>query len=621
VFAANANSGLVDTATGQNVLLTNNNGVIEGRTAGSNLLVFRVTVDAFGNVTLDQRRAVVHSDSGNPNEGRTLSAANLVTLTATITDRDGDKASAVLDIGKKLTFMDDGPSVSANATVKLDDDVFGGNPGGTDDDANGENKTGTLGYTYGADGEGTTLLNGATLPPGFTWALSNNGQTLTITQTSTGLAVLKIELSNTTTGAYTVTQLRAIDHPAGNDENNLAFTVNYTVKDKDGDTASGVLSINVDDDTPTIAATGMLPALTVDETALATSATQSFAANFTSSYGADGAGAKTYALGVSVSGADSGVVDTATGLRVFLFVEAGVVVGRAGVNASAATTGDVVFKVSVDAAGNVTLNQQRAIRHPNQGDADDTTTLSAADLVTLTGTITDRDGDKATAVLNIGDRLVFKDDGPSVSANATVKLDDDVFSGNAGGTDDDADQQNATGTLDHSYGADGQGTTLLSGAALPDGFTAQVSNGGLTLTIIQSSTGIAVLKVELTNATTGAYTVTQLGAIDHPAGAAENNLVFTVNYTVTDRDGDTASGALSINVDDDTPTIVAAGTLPTLTVDETSLAVAATQNFAANFTASYGADGAGAKTYALGVSASGANSGLVDTATRATRSC
>ena len=37
----------------------------------------------------------------------------------------------------------------------------------------------------------------------------------------------------------------------------------------------------------------------------------------------------------------------------------------------------------------------------------------------------------------------------------------------------------------------------------------------------------------------------------------ENNQDFTLNYQVTDGDGDTADGTLAINVDDDTPTVSA----------------------------------------------------------------
>ena len=75
-----------------------------------------------------------------------------------------------------------------------------------------------------------------------------------------------MSLTDTTAGAYTVTQLAAIDHPAGRDENNQAFTINYQVTDHDGDTAMGSLSIDVDDDTPTVAANTLVQ---LDDDALA----------------------------------------------------------------------------------------------------------------------------------------------------------------------------------------------------------------------------------------------------------------------------------------------------------------------------------------------------------------
>ena len=62
-------------------------------------------------------------------------------------------------------------SVSGTAQVLLDDDALtGGNPGGTGDDPDAVNETGTLAHSYGADGAGTTLLTtaGAVLPSGFT---------------------------------------------------------------------------------------------------------------------------------------------------------------------------------------------------------------------------------------------------------------------------------------------------------------------------------------------------------------------------------------------------------------------------------------------------------------------
>ncbi|WP_256576335.1 DUF5801 repeats-in-toxin domain-containing protein, partial [Pseudomonas sp. SID14000] len=263
-------SGLVDTATGEAVNLSLNGTVVEGRTATTNLLVFTVSVASNGSVTLDQLRAIVHPDTSNPDDSKTLTSDNLVTLTATKTDKDGDSAQATLNIGQNLVFKDDGPSIST---------------------------------------------------------------------------------------------------------------------------------------------TGTEPVLTVDETDLTTNATQSFAANFTSAFGADGAGTLTYALGV-VAGA-SGLVDTATGEVVNLSLNGTVVEGRT------ATTNLLVFTVSVASNGSVTLDQLRAIVHPDTSNPDDAKTLTSDNLVTLTATKTDKDGDSAQATLNIGQNLVFKDDGPSISTTGT----------------------------------------------------------------------------------------------------------------------------------------------------------------------------------------------------------
>ncbi len=111
-------SGLIDVATGQTVILSLNGTVVEGRTSGSNALVFTVSVAANGDVTLDQLRAVVHNDPADHDEpgasAATLSADNLITLTATATDKDGDTATVTIDIGQNLQFEDDGPSVVAS---------------------------------------------------------------------------------------------------------------------------------------------------------------------------------------------------------------------------------------------------------------------------------------------------------------------------------------------------------------------------------------------------------------------------------------------------------------------------------------------------------------------------
>ncbi|MFD1977975.1 DUF5801 repeats-in-toxin domain-containing protein [Mesorhizobium kowhaii] len=535
------------------------------------LFTVHVTDPATGAYTVTLLDNVLQAQGPNDENNATVG------LGYVITDADGSTAPGTLTI----TFNDDAPTATANTLVQLDDDALaGGNPGGIGDDANSANATGVLAHSYGADGAGTTLLTaaGIVLPSGFTALASNGGQTLIISQGAT--AVLQIQLADTSSGAYTVTQLHAIDHPAGQDENNLQFTVNYVATDHDGDTATGSLSIDVDDDTPTVSANTLVQ---LDDDALAGGnpggiGDDANSANATGvlahSYGADGAGTTLLtAAGIVLP---SGFTALASNGGQTLIISQG-------------ATAVLQIQLTDTSSGAYTVTQLHAIDHPAGQDENNLQ-------FTVNYVATDHDGDTATGSLSID----VDDDTPTVSANTLVQLDDDALAGgNPGGIGDDANSANATGVLAHSYGADGAGTTLLTaaGIVLPSGFTALASNGGQTLIISQGAT--AVLQIQLTDTSSGAYTVTQLHAIDHPAGQDENNLQFTVNYVATDHDGDTATGSLSIDVDDDTPT-VSANTLVQL--DDDALAGgnpggigddANSANATGVLAHSYGADGAG----------------------------
>ncbi|MGN5192274.1 DUF5801 repeats-in-toxin domain-containing protein [Aeromonas veronii] len=248
VSAAGADSGLNDTATGQDILLYLESGSVVGRVGGSSgSVAFTLSVNSSGEVTLDQERAIAHTPNSGPDQESSLLSANLVQLVGTITDKDGDSQSASVDLGSAISFKDDGPSISANAAVQLDDDALaGGIAGGTGDDPNAVNISGTLGHSFGADGAGRVqwLTTGA--PAGFTYE-TNPAGALLVKQGAT--TVLTVTL-NSATGAYSVTQNSPIQHANADQENNQAFTLNYKVNDGDGDTATGTLAINVDDDTP-----------------------------------------------------------------------------------------------------------------------------------------------------------------------------------------------------------------------------------------------------------------------------------------------------------------------------------------------------------------------------------
>ncbi|MBD9601055.1 hypothetical protein IB252_14655, partial [Pseudomonas sp. PDM10] len=265
-----------------------------------------------------------------------------------------------------------------------------------------------------------------------------------------------------------------------------------------------------EDDGPSISATGTEPILTVDETVLTTDATQSFTANFSSAFGADGAGTLTYALGMTAGA--SGLTDTATGEAVNLSLNGGVVEGRT------ATTNLLVFTVSVAANGDVTLDQLRAVVHPDATNPDDATSLSSDDLVTLTATITDKDGDSAQATLNIGQNLVFEDDGPSISTTGTepiLTVDETVLATDA--------TQSFTANFSSAFGADGAGTLtyalgMTAGASgLTDTATGEAVNLSLNGGVVEGRTATTNLLVfTVSVAANGDVTLDQLRAVVHP---------------------------------------------------------------------------------------------------------
>ncbi|WP_225610440.1 DUF5801 repeats-in-toxin domain-containing protein [Pseudomonas sp. PDM23] len=624
-------SGLVDTATGQAVNLAMNGAVVEGRTAISNDLVFTVSVAANGTVTLDQQRAIVHANTSNPDDSKTLTSDDLVKLTATKTDGDGDSAQATLNIGQNLVFKDDGPNISTTGVepvMTVDESVLA-----TDSTQNfaanftsafGADGAGTLTYALGVIAGASGLTDTAT---GEAVNLSMNGAVVEGRTATTNQLVFTVSVA--ANGDVTLDQQRAIVHAdTSNPDDSRSLTADDLVKltatktDGDGDSAQATLNIGQNlvfkDDGPNISTTGVEPVMTVDETVLATNATANFAGNFTSGFGADGAGTLTYALSV-IAGA-SGLTDTATGQAVNLAMNGAVVEGRT------AISNDLVFTVSVAANGDVTLDQQRAIVHANTSDPDDSRTLTSDNLVKLTATKTDGDGDSAQATLNIGQNLVFKDDGPNISTTGVepvMTVDESVLATNS--------TQNFAANFTSGFGADGAGTltyalSVIAGASgLTDTATGEAVNLSMNGAVVEGRTATTnQLVFTVSVAANGDVTLDQQRAIVHAntsdpddSRTLTSDALVKLTATKTDGDGDSAQATLNIGQNlvfkDDGPNISTTGVEPVMTVDESVLATDSTQNFAANFTSGFGADGAGTLTYALSVITGG--SGLTDTAT------
>ena len=223
------------------------------------------------------------------------------------------------------------------------------------------------------------------------------------------------DVSATITYSYTLKTAQNHGAPGSATDSVVTDGILITVNGQGVSTASGTLNVAIVDDGPSITAgTASAGSLTVDESTLTSDATIAAGTLFTGlGYGADGAattGSLTYTLGVNAGA--TGLVDTATNQAVVLSVNAttGAVEGKT------ATSGAVVFTVSYDStSGNVKLDQVRAVKHADGTNPDDAATLTGTNLVTLTATVKDADGDTKSATVDLGKAISFKDDGPVAS--------------------------------------------------------------------------------------------------------------------------------------------------------------------------------------------------------------
>ncbi|MES5486362.1 DUF5801 repeats-in-toxin domain-containing protein, partial [Bradyrhizobium sp. INPA03-11B] len=356
-------TNLIDSASGLAVVLDQTGNTISGYVTGHEnqaaWLVFTLTVNtATGDVTLTQDRAVHELTGSSPDthEGISLTGG-LVTLTATVTDKDGDSAAQNLDLSTHVTFHDDGPSIKLSGTV------------------------GSL-NTYEA----------------YLSASTNAG-------------------INGSTPDAVPTQGHALDK-------------------------------------------------------------ESFAGAFTVVTGADGA-TTAYALSISANGIATNLIDSASGL--------GVVLDQTGNTISGYVIGHenqaawLVFTLTVNTAtGDVTLTQDRAV-HENTASSPDTgegISLTGG-LVTLTATVTDKDGDSASQNLDLSTHVTFHDDGPSwTSAEHGVLANQAGFS--------------VTGDLQYITGADGLASLYFTGVSLdplhPTATTIQ--SGGFAVSEYVDASGV-----------------------------------------------------------------------------------------------------------------------------------
>src|SRR5207247_471417 len=179
---------------------------------------------------------------------------------------------------------------------------------------------------------------------------------------------------------------------------------------------------------------------------------------------------------------------------------------------------------------------------------------------------TDSDGDSVVATGSLAITVV--DDVPvATNAQLSGSVDEDGLPlGIAAGDGGNVSMTIASGNVSTLFlsGADAPlhysftnlaGLPALTSGGVPVTYAVVTVAGVETLTA-SAGVGNTVFTVTL-NETTGAYTFTLVGHLDHASGAGENNLVIGLGGTIqaTDSDGDSvvATGSLAITVVDDVP--------------------------------------------------------------------
>ncbi|RPB41819.1 adhesin [Vibrio diabolicus] len=544
--------------------------VYEARIDGTTTPVFRVTLDASDDsYTFDLLAPLDHPNADGQNE-------LVINLPINATDFDGDESN---DITLPIMVMDDVPTIDgllAGSEQTVDEDDL---PAGTDA-ASAEDTviSGTFDITEGADQVASIQLSDLTTPVA---SLTSDGDAITLVLSSSANGVnvyqgvsgnpaeVVFELTlDATNNSYEFDLQKPLDHPDGNQQNEIIINLPVTVTDNDGDTSPAfTLPITVVDDVPVVT---NIESLRVDEDDLP--------------LGSDGTKEPLTVSGefdvTSADGIDAFELDLSSnpipnlksgGEEVTLSQDVGASTADALVYVGQTPGGVTVFTLTLHQDGKYDFELSGQLDHAVNSDEI---------LLNLPVKITDGDNDTITATLPV----TIVDDKPTIdaiSSGSTLSVDEDDIPSQ--GSDDTPESNIIGGNFEVTDGAD----TIVSFQL--DSLTSPVSgltSGGQPLELVEfsNSNGVieyrayvqgttdTVFKLTL-NGSADSYEFELLGALDHPAGNDENSLVINFPVNATDFDGDVSNNiTLPITVVDDVPAIVKVTDSSQQTVDEDDLA-------------------------------------------------
>ncbi|HHF3120052.1 TPA: retention module-containing protein [Vibrio diabolicus] len=544
--------------------------VYEARIDGTTTPVFRVTLDASDDsYTFDLLAPLDHPNADGQNE-------LVINLPINATDFDGDVSN---NITLPITVVDDVPTIDgllAGSEQTVDEDDL---PAGTDA-ASAEDTviSGTFDITEGADQVASIQLSDLTTPVA---SLTSDGDAITLVLSSSANGVnvyqgvsgnpaeVVFELTlDATNNSYEFDLQKPLDHPDGNQQNEIIINLPVTVTDNDGDTSPAfTLPITVVDDVPVVT---NIESLRVDEDDLP--------------LGSDGTKEPLTVSGefdvTSADGIDAFELDLSSnpipnlksgGEEVTLSQDVGASTADALVYVGQTPGGVTAFTLTLHQDGKYDFELSGQLDHAVNSDEI---------LLNLPVKITDGDNDTITATLPV----TIVDDKPTIdaiSSGSTLSVDEDDIPSQ--GSDDTPESNIIGGNFDVTDGADSIVSFQLDSLTSP---VSGLTSGGQPLELVEfsNSNGVieyrayvqgttdTVFKLTL-NGSADSYEFELLGALDHPAGNDENSLVINFPVNATDFDGDVSNNiTLPITVVDDVPAIVKVTDSSQQTVDEDDLA-------------------------------------------------
>ncbi|MFA7552632.1 MAG: DUF5801 repeats-in-toxin domain-containing protein [Spongiibacteraceae bacterium] len=518
-----------------------------------------------------------------------------------LTDMDGDTTAGAVDV----RIVDDLPVINQTAdlvALTVDESDF------TTNVADDFSKLFVV--NYGADSaaaEDTVYTLSIDAVSGLVDTASGDPVTLMVntegtevTGTADGQAVFTITIDSAS-GAITLDQHRAVKHPIKTHDNDSvsintgAISINATATDGDGDKATSTLEIGDRftflDDGPSITATvtgAVLSELVTNDADTLTGiseVTVSFKDAFDAlpNYGADGDGEVSWAYTLEL---DGGATSISSGLTtnnhsINLYIVGTEIVGSTAAVAEDINDENTAFTTTVAANGEVTLTQMLAIDHDTANSGPDFNSdikTLAADLITLTGTATITDGDGDTAsdskTINIGENLVFQDDGPTLDQSSVdIDVGNGTFTDNSIVKEENLDSGSTPDSgalivgkdLPINFGGDAVKDITFTSDTLDQLRDLELKSSGEPViyglngdesTIAATADGKPIFVITLS--TVGGvpkYEFILQGPLDHVllADDSAENIVLAFEVTATDGDGDSVNLKFNVEVSDDTP--------------------------------------------------------------------